>query len=246
MWQILNPEIRKATLDFSSSEQGKINVSQLYSGDIQLINAIELVNWDLAEDQFLVCEACGYVHCKSGDWVSLRRADPFILILPAFDSFTENEEGNIEYSPPWYIRKKGIAYLDQPTYESLRQKHSAFPDGTNFPQLNMREAILTFQWEAPLQIFGRPPKRFSDRDKLIIAASEGEPAEHIRLIEEFAQINAQNESSVKLRLATEQHTVISFYLDTAGFPEWKALAYDRGEMRLMLDSKYLIVPANAV
>ena len=85
MWQILNPEIRSATFDFSSSEQSDLSVSQLYSGETQLINAVELVDWDMDEDQFLICEACGYFHCKSGDWVSLRLAEPLILIIPAFD-----------------------------------------------------------------------------------------------------------------------------------------------------------------
>jgi hypothetical protein len=246
MWQIQNPEIRNATLDFGSSGQGRVEVSQLYSGDIQLINAIELVDWKLSEDQFLICEACGYVHCKSGDWVSMRLAEPLLLILPAFDLYAEDEEARIEYSPPGYIRKKGIAYFDSPTYQSLTEQHSAFPPLASIPELSLWEAVLAFQWEAPFQIFGRPPRRFACRDELISAASEGDYQEHLRLIEEFARTNSQNRSSVKLQLATERETTISFYLDIAGSPEWKAMAYDDGELRLMLDSRYMIVPVNGV
>ena len=149
MWQIHNPEIRTATLDFGSSDQGLVNVSQLYSDDVQLINAIELVEWDTNENQVLVCEACGFVQCKPGDWVSLRRAEPLILVLPAFDVFVENEKANDEYSPPWYISKKGTAYFDPATYESLQANHSALPPVESIRGLNMREAILIFQWEAP-------------------------------------------------------------------------------------------------
>lgn len=59
MWQIKNPEVKPATLDFSSSEQGKLQVSQLFSDGVELINALELVDWDSEDTQFLVCESCG-------------------------------------------------------------------------------------------------------------------------------------------------------------------------------------------
>ena len=59
MWQIKDPELKPATLDFTSSEQGKVQVSQLFSEGIQLINAIELVEWD-TDSQFLICEECGF------------------------------------------------------------------------------------------------------------------------------------------------------------------------------------------
>ena len=198
------------------------------------------------EDQFLVCEACGFVHCKSGDWVSLRLAGPLILIMPAFESYAENEDANTEYSPPWYIRKKGIPYFDLPTYESLRLRHPVFPSGGSIRKMNMREAILTYQGESPLQVFGRPPRRFAYRDDIIIAASEGEHTEHIQRIEEFARNNLRNEGTINLRLVSEEEKLISLYLDTAGFPEWRAVAYDGDEMRLVLDSRYVIVNADAV
>ena len=147
MWQILNPEFRKAALDFGSSGQNEVKVSQLYSGDTQLINAIELVGWNMDQDQLLVCEACGYVQCKPGDWVSLRSAGSLILIIPAFNSYAEGEEVNTEYSPPWYVLKLGIAYFDLSAYEALRAKHSSFPPVSSIPGLKMREAIPVYQWK---------------------------------------------------------------------------------------------------
>ena len=58
MWQIKNPEVKPATLDFSSSGQGKLQVNQLFADGIELINALELVEWYSEDTQFLVCEAC--------------------------------------------------------------------------------------------------------------------------------------------------------------------------------------------
>ena len=109
MWKIDKPELRTAILNFSSSGQAGREVSQLYSEDVQLINALELVDWDTEEQQFLICEACGYTGCKVGDWVSLRLAEPLILILPPFDAHPEDEETNSEYAPPWYSGKDGMS-----------------------------------------------------------------------------------------------------------------------------------------
>ena len=46
MWKINSLEIKPAILDFSSSEQGKREVSRLLSDGIELVNALELVDWD--------------------------------------------------------------------------------------------------------------------------------------------------------------------------------------------------------
>ena len=109
MWQIKNPEIKPATLDLSSSGQQGLTVSQLFADGVELINALELVDWDEEKIQFLICEACGSTNCKPGDWVSLRKSDSLILILPPFE--TAGSRGNEEYRPPNYLEQKGIAYL---------------------------------------------------------------------------------------------------------------------------------------
>jgi hypothetical protein len=196
MWQISNPEIRTGRLDFSSSGQGTKAVSQLYSDDIQLMNAIELVGWEMDEDQFLICEGCGFVHCKSGDWVSLRAAGPLILVIPAFGSYFQDGEVNTEYSPPVYLRKRGIPYFDVATYEELRATNASFPPIERIHGLEMWEAILAFQWDAPLQAFGRPPAQFAQREDLVIASSEGEHTEQVRWIESIARANLTNRMMV--------------------------------------------------
>jgi hypothetical protein len=53
-------------------------LSRLVLDNTVLINAIELVDWDEEPTQFLICEACGYVHCKRGDWVSSRSSPGLI------------------------------------------------------------------------------------------------------------------------------------------------------------------------
>src|SRR5687768_9171850 len=127
MWQIKNPEIRPATLDFSSSGQNRLQVSQLFADGIEIINALELVHWDEEKIQFLICEACGFTHCKPGNWVSLRKSESLILILPPFEAISGESRENEEYRPPNYLNQKGVAYFDADIYENLRSKHPSFP-----------------------------------------------------------------------------------------------------------------------
>src|SRR5687768_17513850 len=128
MWRIEKLELRPATLDFTSSDQGWRQVTQLFADGIQLINALELIEWDEEETQFLVCEQCGITHCKQGDWVRVRRSESMVLVLPSFDYLSPLlDDDKVEYSPPRYLRERGIAYIDRSTYESLGAQHSSFP-----------------------------------------------------------------------------------------------------------------------
>ena len=148
MWRVENPELRPATLDFRSSGQGWRHVTQLFAGELQLINAIELVEWDEDECQFLVCEECGITHCKPGDWVRVRRTDSRVVILPSFEYVSSKlEENRIEYCPPGYLTERGVAYCDRSTYETLESQHSSFPSFEQIPQLNAREAELLSMWD---------------------------------------------------------------------------------------------------
>lgn len=246
MLEVVQPLIRTTTLDFSSSGQGKCQVSQLWTDDILLTNAIELVDWGAEQTQLLICESCGVPGCKSGDWVSLRRVGPLILILPTFGVYAANERGNAEHGPPDYVRKMGIPWMALSTYESLRNQRPSLLSIDRIPELTMREAVLAFQWDAPLQIFGRPPDQVLRRDGIVTGSSDGEYIEHLRRIEEFARSQISNGSRVTLKELTNAERVISLYLDGPEFVEWKALAYSgSGEMQVVLDSRYIVVPESA-
>lgn len=239
MWQIKNPEIRPATLDFSSSGQDKLQISQLFSDGIELINALELVDWDSEDIQLLICEACGYSHCRSGDWVSIRKSNSFILFLPASEYIWGERREKEEYSPPYYLKKQGVVYLYLSTYESLRSKHSSFPPVEHIRQLNMRETTLIFQWDAPARVLGEPPEVRVRRD-IILASSEGDYVEYLKQMEALIQSQYKDETHAVLRPVSEEEQVISFYLDAEEFIEWKALAFDGLAYRLLVDSRYVI------
>ncbi|HEX5965028.1 MAG TPA: hypothetical protein VFY51_03825 [Pyrinomonadaceae bacterium] len=241
MWRIEKPELRPAKLDFTSSAQGVREVTQLFADGVQLINAVELVYRDSDEMQVLICEACGIDHCKSGDWVRVRRSGSMVLMLPAFDFvWAERDEDRIEYRPPKYLSERGVAYFDRSTYEGLHAQNPQFPAFETIRRLNMREAALLFHWTAPAQVLGVPPE-IRVNDKIIVGASEGAPADHTRHLEKLLHDSYVDESNAILRPLKDSDRVISIYLQVSEFIDWKAVVIDGDDHRLVVDSSFVIV-----
>ena len=237
MWHIEKPELRPATLDFTSSEQGRRNVTQLFADGVQVMNAIELTCWSADDFQFLICEACGIEHCKPGDWVRLRRSDSLVLILPASDYiWPESENDKTEYRPPQYLKTHGIAYFDRSTYEHLRLQHAAFPAFAEIAPLTMREATLIFHWQAPAEVLGPPPE-VRVRHELLVDASA------VNQLEELIQKQYQDESPAVLRPLWESEIPLSIYLDAAEFVDWKPLVAHDNMYNLVIDSEFVITSA---
>ena len=239
MWEIKNPELRPSKLDFGSSGQDKRTVSQLFVDGIQLINALELVEWDEEHSQFLICEGCGMPGCKSQDWVSVRRSDSLVLLLPSSEHVWREKRDYMEYCPPAYVKQRGIPYLNSGIYESLRSRHSSFPAIDQLQPLTLKEATVLFQWTAPDRILGEPPD-VNFRHELFVGSSEGNHAELIKTLEDLAQKQYESDASAVLRLRSDNERVISFYLDAAAFAEWQAMVFDGSEYRMLVDSKYVV------
>jgi hypothetical protein len=244
MWQIKNPQLKPSTLDFGSSGQGKHPVWQLFADGVELINALELVDWDSEETQFLVCEECGHMGCKSADWVSVRRSDSLVFILPASNYVWGDKKDKDVYSPPAYLKKHGLAYFEFSTYESLRSRHPSFPPIHEIHPLTLREATLLFHWDAPDQVLGNPPE-VHVRGDIVVGASEGNSAEHLQQIENLIECQYRAESLAQLRRISSSEGVIALYLESFEFREWKALVFDGSAYRLLVDSAYVIETTSA-
>lgn len=242
MWRIENPELRPGKLDFTSSGQDWQKVTQLYADGTQLINAVELVDWNTDDMQVLICEACGIDHCKLGDWLRVRRSDSMILMLPAFDYvWPERPENRFEYRPPKYLSQgDGIAYLDRSTYEGLHSQNPEFPAFEQIRRLNLREAALLFHWTAPGQVLGVPPE-VRVNEEMIVGASEGAPVDYIKHLEKRVHDHYNDTSPALLRPLSESDRVISIYLDVSEFIDWKAFVIDDSGYRLVVDSRFVIV-----
>ena len=241
MWKINSLEIKPAVLDFNSSGQGKREVSRLLSDGIELINALELVEWESDDTQVLICEDCGYVHCEPGGWVSFRRSDSLVLILPAADYVWGDSKDKNEYRPPPYLAKRGIPYLTLATYEDLRSRHSALPTVDQIRELNLRESTLLFHWNAPAHVLGEPPVISTRRD-VFAGSCAGDHREPLDRLEDLLRAQYEDNSLAQLRSRLSNERVVSFYLDDAEFIEWDAMVFDGSNYRLLVDSSYVIAP----
>lgn len=247
MWRIENPELRRHTLDFTSSEQGLRKFTQLLVDGVELSNALELLEWRNGETQFLICSGCGIEGCKRGDWVRVRRSDSLILLLPAFDYvWAERDYDQTEYFPPSYLTQRGVAYFDRPTYEGLRSryevlrpKHDPFPPFEEIRQLSVKEATLVFHWDAPAAVLGAPPL-VQPCHELVVGSSEGSAVEYVKVLEELIKQQYEDESPAVLRPLSSDERVVSIYLDASEFIDWQALAFDGVRYRLLVDSQLVI------
>src|SRR5688572_2878995 len=208
MWHVNNLEIKPATLDFSSSGKAKRQFSQLVSNGLQLINTIELVDWDWEDTQLLICEGCGMTHCKSGDWVSIRRANSLIILLPATEYVWGERRDRDEYRPPDYLKKHGLAWFDLSTYERLRSKHSSFPTVESIRKLNIREATLLFHSDVPVQLLGEPPD-VKAHPEAVVASSEGDYNEYLKQLEDLMRRQYTDTSDAALRPVSASDQILS-------------------------------------
>src|SRR5437764_5581258 len=77
------PELVPWRPDFSTSGQDDPDWTKLVCGGIELCNTLEAANWtDEWAVQVDVCDACGYIHCRSGGWVHVSRLGSHVLWTP--------------------------------------------------------------------------------------------------------------------------------------------------------------------
>lgn len=249
MWHIKNPEIKKASLDFTSSGQNKPEVLQLVYEDAILINAIEYVDFDRSEAvQLIVCDHCGYTNCSSGNWVCFRRSDERILLIPCFEQIEIDSWHATEYAPPAFYNKAtheqkiGTPFFDLETYEKLRESILHLPAFAEVANLKMSEAVRLAQFNMPFQFFGESPRIFIQPDKrdLVVGASEGEHGDHLQRIEEILKSNYDNDSPALIRRLLPDEEFIYLFLDADEFTDWQALVKSGTNYYLPLEEGFVI------
>lgn len=243
MWRIENPIIQKARLDFTSSGQGHRDVSRLLGGGIVLMNALELMEWGTDRTQLIICNECGIEGCALGGWVALRRTGDRIFMIPAFEEMEQDEESRTEYGPPPYLRADGVPYFDFADYEALAETGLGFPALDQIRPLEMREAMRLAQMEMPFRMFGDPPDiKLTSAKSLVVAASDGDPAQHLSTIDDILRTYYESREAAVLRERRVEEEIISLFLDAAEFTDWEALVRTENVYRLLLGETFVIEP----
>lgn len=241
MWEIKNPTIQKAKLDFTSSGQGFREVLQLVSDGVLIMNALELMDFDEDRVQVLICDHCGTVHCKSGDWINLRLSGDFVLMIPAFDEM-QDDSSKTEYSPPRYFGKEGTPYFNLETYKTLQSQNSLMPKIESIKSLQACEAMRLAQLYMPMKLFGEPSelKLNNEKAKTIVASSEGNPKDCLKEIEDILLQNYEKKSFANLRRVMPDEEIIYLFIDEAAFIDWQILAKDNSEKKLLIEETFVV------
>ncbi len=246
MWIIDNPKLEKSTLNFSSSGQADFQATRLVSDGVEIMNAIELIDWNDDKIQISICEHCGTVRCSSGGWIIFRSSGDLILIMPAFEAMREDNWSKTEFSPPYFIQDRGTAFFERQTYEDLREQFSEFPAFEKIQPLQMREAMWLVQLNAPLRILGEPATLEIDHRKFdfAVAASEGEPKELLQEAESLLRENFENKTSAYLHRLSQNNVSIWLFLDASEFIDWQVMILSDGKYKFVLDNEFVIENRN--
>ena len=124
-------------------------------------------------------------------------------------------------------------------YENLRGQHPSFPSVEQIRALSVQEAALLYHWNAPANVLGKPPQ-INVRSDIVLASSEGDHRDHLRLLEDLLRAHYQDESRATLRSPLNDERVVTLFLDADEFIQWDALIYDGSTYRLLIDSTYVV------
>jgi len=241
MWRISSPTIKSATLDFTSSGQGRVNVHQLWANDVELMNAQELVELDEEPYQYIVCEECGITHCQPGGWIQYRKTDSIIFLMPAYSSIKdEYDDMGEEYFPPYYIKDKGIGYIDIENYKTQFYEIGKFPNLLSVPKISSWEALKIYQSEAPIRMLGEIYEEPNLRENVVIASSSGNYIELIDVLNELLTNNLLEKRNIEVLPVSSDCNIVTLYLDVPEFSEWRALVEKNGKYYLFLEPGYFI------
>jgi len=165
-------------------------------------------------------------------------------MIPAFEGMEQDEWSKTEYGPPDYLKKDGVPYFDLADYEKLAQTGLGFPALDGIRPLEMREAMRLAQMEMPFRMFGEPPDiKLADAKSLVVAASDGEAAQHLSTIENILRTYYESREPAILRKRRRvDEEIIYLFLDAAEFIDWEALVRTENGYRLLLGETFVIEP----
>lgn len=240
MWEPEEVSIKKRLFDFTSSGQGYFEAKSIYSSDQILFNQVEgLIDHGDGEQVFqaILCEVCGYTHCEKGNWVALRKAGRFYLLIPAFEWILDEEyQLKDEYFPPLYISNRGATLFDSKTFENLQELIPSFKEIEKVKDLSGQEASLLYKYENPFKLFGELPDFVPLINLNFLMVSEGEiDIQFQSIIRELKKI--ENSNLFAIEKVSDKDQILSFFFDDGILSEWKAaIINEKGELQLMIDN----------
>lgn len=230
MWSPERVYTKKATLDFSSSGQGKKETTELYFDDFKLSNAVDLVEYYPDSTQFIVCSECGITDCASGDYLTLRRIENFVVFIPAFEEMRADKD--FQYNPHYEVSKSGGILLDNAKYLEVRNALTELPKFEDLPVLINSEIPILLQWESTVNALDIFPFPVEFRSDLFLATSSEMDESIVAKLRFLIQL--YENSKAEAHLVESEYSDISIFLDIDGYYEWNPIWESNGILGLKL------------
>jgi hypothetical protein len=222
MWRINTLEAIPVELDFSSSGGSRHASHAIHAGDVRLVNALDLVDFDPGGTQVHVCSCCGISHCEPGNWVALRRLGEFVVWVPALGHMEPGDWERNEYSPPGFMARFGAPYFVPRAWEQLRAWREDVPDISELPALSSREAVRALQWSAPRRILGKYPAKPQLHREGLVAVTNGDLETEVRAVDETLARYFDCDDALQIQPSFRVASHIEFWLDLPSVPAWRA------------------------
>jgi hypothetical protein len=235
MWSIAKLEFEQTELDFTSSGQGRRTATAVCADGVKIINAAELLEFEEEYGclQVFVCSHCGYSHCESGNFVSVRKAGNDVIWLPAWSAISE-ENWPGEYAPPAFLRKSGLPVFNRQLWSKLVALVPGLPEYATIRALSHAELVRALQIQAPGRFLGEWPGVPAVRDGSVLAVSNGDAASVVEELNRLLERAGSESASVKQLSRLGPVEPIELFLDLPEFPSWSGLARISGEYVLVL------------
>lgn len=237
---------KNITLDFTNAGLKKTPVTQIFCDDILFLNAYECIDWKSTDVnrpneiiQFHICRGCGIPHCEPSGWIKICKVDNFVIFMPAFDVMCESEFNFKEYTPPKFIKEKGIPYIPLALYNEIRNRFPNFPAYEDIVWLSESDAIQIYKHDTLCKILGdfyssKPMKLNS------IIASSGDDLERDKtFIKNTVEQLQQRNNKAKVKPITSSDKILTLFIDNKQIFEWKALV-ENDRLMLLLSEDFAL------
>jgi hypothetical protein len=222
MWRIDTLERIAVELDFSSSGGSRHASTAIHAGDVRLINALDLVEFDPGGTQVQVCSYCGISHCEPGNWAVLRRLGEFVVWVPAFAQMEAGDWERQEYSPPGFMASLGAPCFSPAAWQQLRASRQGVPDLSELPPLSSHEAVRALQWSAPRRVLGTYPAKPQLHREALVAVTDGVLEHEVRAVNDALSWFFDSQGPIQILPSSGIVSHIEFWLELPGVPAWRA------------------------
>ncbi len=153
MWIPASFEQRRAPTNSASSSDAVR--TELWAEGVQISHAVECVAWDQDPIHLQECTDCLVGDCLDGARLSVRRAGSYVLFLPSFLRWLEDDWYDKGYEDPPAFLQEGAMLLNRARYADLRSLVPALPPMADLQPLTGWEAVRLLRFEAPMEVLGK-------------------------------------------------------------------------------------------